>query len=138
LSWNNKNTYRFSKVIKWFSSSTSKYYMPMSGSVNESSDADNAVVQFVPSNSGKLISIDITTDGATPGDTIFTLEDSASGTLGTLTLDMDTAQTYTIDFTAGLDSGTNVFDGLGLIRVGVDPTIATNTVMVVITFEIDL
>ena len=138
MTWKTKKSYRFTKNIHWFDTGTTKYYIPLVGSISEKTDATNAEVNFNPSNLGRLISINLLSSG-TPGTTILTLEDEIAGTLGTVSFTYNgSGALTTLNFPTDLDTGTNEFDGLGRIRIGLDVAAAVNTGQATATFEIDL
>lgn len=137
MSWA-KKSYTFSKNCRWSSSVTTKYYIPLTGNQGESANADEAVCQFLPSNSGRLLNISFS-GGVAGGSTIVTLEDATAGTLATKTFTWSGNDTINVvDFTSGLDSGTNKFNGLSRIRIGVDVSVGVSSGEAVTTFEIDL
>ena len=121
----------------YVSASTSLLYMPLVGATAEQVTPGAIEVAYTPNNKvGRLLEINIKSSSAM-GSTIFTIYDNnAAAVIGTKTVTLagvDTIQK--IDFTQGLDSGTNVFDGVGTISVGVDVATAANNVFYSIIFE---
>jgi len=138
LTWKTKKSYRFTKIAKWFSTSTVKYYIPLTGNVAENATASSPDVNLNPSNSGKLVSINFISD-ATPGTTILTLEDEIAGTLGTVSFTYNgSGALTTLNFPADFDTGTGEFNGLGRIRIGLDVAASAGVGVSTVTFEIDL
>lgn len=138
MSWK-KPSYSFKKNGVYASSSTSNVYITLTGTESENTTPTIGAVIFVPPNSGLLRSISFENSGAA-GTTVLTLYDNTvGGVLGTKTFNFASADTvYEVDFTKGLDSGTNRFNGLGTIAIGFNPASASNTTRFVVNFEIDL
>ena len=133
-----KKSYTFIKNIRWFSTSTAKYFIPMTGSTNENTSGGNSGVNLCPTNSGRLTKIDLVSD-VTPGTTILTIEDDVAGTIGTVSFTYNGSGVLTtLNFPEDLDSGTNEFDGVGRISIGLDVAASAGTGQAVATFEIDL
>lgn len=134
-----KKTYKFSKNGTYFSTSTNLLYIPLTGSDSEVTDPTSSLANLVPSNSGRLNSIDFRNTGFA-GSTIITLYDNnVGGVIGTKTFNLAISNTvYHVDFTTGLDSGVNYFDGAGMIAIGVNTTASGGNVRYTANFEIDL
>jgi len=140
LTCKTKKSYRFTKNLKWFSTSTNKLYIPLVGTTSENTDATSKDVNFCPSNSGRLLKIDFISNASpAAGTTILTLEDEVAGTLGTATFTYNGSSALTtLNFPEDLDTGTNEFNGLGRLRIGLDVTLSASTGQAMVTFEIDL
>ena len=134
--WRNESKFRFTKNLRWFSSSTAIVYMPLGNTTDESATITAYQVQLIPPKSGRLISISYKSSG-TPGESIFTLHDEIAGTLATKTVTIVSGVNQ-ISFEKGLDSGNNYFNGLGRLRIGFDPASSGSTSNVTATFEFDL
>lgn len=136
MNWKTKKSYTFTKNLRWFSTATTKYYLPMNGSLSEQASATNAEANFVASNTGRASKMSFLFD-LNPGSTILTIEDEVAGTLGTKTFTGSTSL-FVFNFPDDLDTGTNDFDGAGRLRIGLHTTNGVNTANAAITFDIDL
>ena len=138
MSYQNKNSYTFIKSINFFSSSTSKYYLPISNTSTEKITIDDDDSTVLPNNSGRITGIVLYSD-ASPGSTVLTIEDRVAGVLGTKTFTFSgSGALNAIDFNSELDSGINAFDGVGGVGIGLNVTSTADDVQAVVTFEIDL
>lgn len=101
--------------------SSSKFYLPMCGSSTEWTTKNQDRVFCPPGmKSGKLLNLTIFA-GVGLGSTIFTLE-TFSTILGTKTQSVTVSTLSLVDFTTGLDSGVNTYDGADTLFIGIDPT----------------
>lgn len=106
------------------------------GSITDTSTLSAQSI-FIPPGAGKLLKIGIYFSSSA-GTTVFTLENS-TGVVGTKTVTSLLSSTlYEIDFTTGLDSGVNTFDGTKYLGIGIDATNAVNNVNVTPTWEFDV
>ena len=131
--------YKFTKIIGYTFGSGALAYVPLGNSSFASSSVPPTGSKlFIPSDAGTLVSIEFSTSTVTPGSTIFTLYDVVGATdLGTKTVTITGSNALNvIDFTTGLDSGTNAFTKKRL-AIGVDPTGLHGDVSMVATFLID-
>ena len=137
MSFRTKNTYTIKKNITWFSTSTSLYYIPLTGTTGESTDPDNIGVIFAPTGPGRLSRIDLYISN-TGSSTIIALHDD-SGEIGNVTKTLLSADALNIiDFDTELTSGTNRFDGTERLRIALTPVSGIDTGLAIITFEMDI
>lgn len=126
------------EVNSWFNMSTisTKVFIPLAGSTSEDALGDDQRI-FIPSNAGKLIKLRVysTNDLAS---TVFTLEVGDGGSvIGTQTVTVGNSGIVDVDFTTGLDSGVNTFDGTDPLVIALNPTNNGDQVSIGIIFEID-
>jgi len=137
LTWAKKG-FTFTKNCRWFSTDTTKYFLPLTGNLSNSATGSDSDVNLLPPSSGRIKSILLESTG-TPGTTILTLEDSISGTLGTVSFSYNGSGAVTIlNFPDDFDTGAGAFNGLGRIRVGLDVAASAASGKATITFEFDL
>lgn len=138
MSWKQKS-YRFSKNVTYFRSQDATLtYIPLTGSTADDTDINASAVHFPVPGPGILECITFVTSATTPGSTVFTLKEADGTTLGTKTVALVGSFEYNlIDFTTGLDSGTNKFDGTKMIVIGVNATSGTDDSQLLVTFELD-
>ena len=130
-------SYTFSKNCRCFSSSTTKYFIPLTGSTNENTDGSNSGVNFCPTYSGRVSSIEMTSTGKR-GTTILTFEDDVAGTIGTVTFNFTgTNILQTLNFPEDFDTGNGEFNGLGRISIGIDVSSSASNLNTLVTFEVD-
>jgi hypothetical protein len=121
---------------KYTSSSTSVVYVPLVASSSEDTDPVSPKVTL-PSNGkrGRVLCFNIMTNSAM-GETDITIRDNGS-LVGTKTVDIDTADiVFRVDFTKGMDSGTNEYSDQ--VAIGVNPTTGGDVNIFSVAFERDL
>ena len=126
------------EINSWFNMSaiSTKVFIPLAGSTSEDALGDDQRI-FIPSNSGKLLKLKVysTNDLAS---TVFTLEVGDGGSvIGTQTVTVGNSGIVEVDFTTGLDSGVNTFDGDDPLVISINPTNNADQVNIAIIFEID-
>jgi len=126
------------EVNSWFNMSTisTKVFIPLAGSTSESATGDDQRI-FIPSNAGKLLKLRVysTNDLAS---TVFTLEVGDGGSvIGTQTVTVGNSGIVDVDFTTGLDSGVNTFDGSDPLVIALNPTNNGDQISIGVIFEID-
>lgn len=108
------STYRICTRGFYVPSSSTKRYFPMSGTTSDQTTKGDTNRFIVPS-AGRLESIALYVDETHTG-AVITLE-NASGILGTKTVNVVANTPLIIDFTTGLDSGTNEFGADDVVYV---------------------
>ncbi len=136
--WYPAVTNHFVEINAWFNMSgiSTKVFIPLAGSTSEDAAGDDQRI-FIPSNSGKLLRLRVysTNDLAS---TVFTLEEGDGGSvIGTQTVTVGNSGIVEIDFTTGLDSGVNTFDGSNPLVIAIDPTNTADQVSIAVIFQID-
>ena len=131
-------SYHIFEINTWFNMSgvSTKVFIPLAGSTSEDAVGDDQRI-FIPSNLGKLLRLRVysTNDLAS---TVFTLENGDGGSvIGTKTVTVGNSGIVEVDFTTGLDSGVNTFDGSNPIVISIDPTNTADQVSIAVVFEID-
>jgi len=138
--WEDRNSYIFSINTRYFASSNSPFYMPLAGTDVESSSSTSPNVQFIPPNSGRLVSLAINSNAASaPGSTVVVLtHNGGPGEIGrkTITIGQDVLALH--DFTENLTSGTmewDINDGTSL-AIQLNPTNTPDSLNIFVKFEI--
>jgi len=138
--WDDKNSYFFGINASYFSSNTTAEYIPLVGSIGESADSTNVLVQFIPPGSGRLLSLTTySSNSSAPGSTVVSLtQNGGAGDIGSKTITISSQTVESFDFKDDLTSGTmewDINDGSSL-AIKLDPTLALNTCNVFALFEI--
>ncbi len=126
------------EINTWFNMSgvATKVYIPLAGSTSEAATGDDQRM-LIPSNSGKFLGLRLLSADDLAS-TVFTLEEGDGGSvIGTQTVTVGNSGIVDVDFTTGLDSGVNTFDGTDPLVIGLDPTNAGNQVNVISIWEMD-
>ena len=126
------------EINTWFNMSgvSTKVYIPLAGSTSEAATGDDQRM-LMPSNSGQLLGLRVYSADDLAS-TVFTLEEGDGGSvIGTQTVTVGSSVIVDVDFTTGLDSGVNTYDGTEPLAIGMDPTNTGNQVNVISIWEMD-
>ena len=135
MTWNTENSEIVAINGYCVSTSTANFYLPLTGGTEESSSEGGSFVSYTPNGkTGRILSINVL-PSTTMGATIITFYDrNQAATFGTKTVTIGTGLNI-IDFTTGMGSGTNEFDGEGSILVGLNPATGGTTILFSVLFE---
>lgn len=104
------------------STSTSNFYVPLAGGINESNLTTSSQTNYIPNGKiGRVNSINIISSVAMGVTVISFYDKNAAATFGTKTVTLVTGLNH-INFIDGMSTGTNNFVGDGPILIGLNPT----------------
>jgi len=138
--WDDRNSYFFGINASYFNSGTSGKFIPLVGSISEGSSQTDANSQFIPPNSGRLVSLSIYSSNATaPGSTTIAIRGNGGpNTFGTKVITIPSQTLETFNFKDELASGTFEWDinDLTSVVISLSPTNAHDNMNVFVLFEI--
>ena len=138
MSFKKKRNRKVTINFSYFYTGTDLRYIPLANSIIEQSGTTSLDSQFMAANKGRLLSLSFKSSG-TPGSSVFIIRDNELGsTIGTKTVTLTGGGAIdVIDFTTGLDSGTEFFSSSTRVLIGITPTASAASVTGQAIFEID-
>ena len=133
MNWNNENSEIITINGRYTGTATTLVFLPLTGTTIEPTSGTNADATLVSNEKvGRVLSVNFMTNSEM-GSTDFTVVDNGS-VVGTKTVDIDTTGViFRIDFTTGMNSGTNEFSDQ--VSIGVNPTTGGSTNIFSVTIE---